>query len=164
MRDEAGGLIHRREFLRLGAGAAALALAPGSLAAWTAGAADLPLMTIYKSETCLCCERWVDHVKAAGFRTTVHDRDPIDPIKNELGIPRHVRSCHTATVGGYLIEGHVPAADIKRMLKETPKFMGLAVPGMPVGTPGMDQPGIPADPYHVVAFQKAGTTSVYAKY
>jgi hypothetical protein len=155
--------MRRRDFLRLGAGAAALTLAPGSLAAWTAGG-ELPPMTIYKSETCLCCEKWVDHVKAAGFRTVVHNRDPIDPLKDELAIPRHVRSCHTALVGGYLIEGHVPAADIKRMLKEKPKFMGLAVPGMPVGTPGMDQPGVPAEPYHVVAFQKAGGTSVYAKY
>ncbi len=121
-------------------------------------------MTIYKSETCLCCAKWVDHVKAAGFRTAVHDRDPIDPVKDELGIPRHVRSCHTAKVGGYLIEGHVPAADVKRLLMEKPAFMGLAVPGMPVGTPGMDSPGVPAEPYHVVAFQKTGITTVYAKY
>jgi hypothetical protein len=163
MHDDTRTLMRRRDFLRLGAGAASLTLFPGSLLAWT-GAPDLPLMTIYKSETCLCCEKWVDHVKAAGFKTTVHDRDPIEPLKDELAIPRHVRSCHTAQVGGYLVEGHVPAADIKRMLKEKPKFMGLAVPGMPIGTPGMDQPGVPAEPYHVVAFQKAGTTSVYAKY
>ena len=163
MHDDTRPLLRRREFLRLGAGAAALTLLPGSLAAW-AGSADLPLMTIYKSETCLCCEKWVDHVKAAGFKTSVHNRDPIEPLKDELAIPRHVRSCHTAQVGGYLIEGHVPAPDIKRLLKEKPKLMGLAVPGMPVGTPGMDQPGIPAEPYHVVAFQKAGSTSVYAKY
>jgi hypothetical protein len=121
-------------------------------------------MTIYKSESCLCCAKWVDHVKAAGFKTTVHDRDPIDPVKDELKVPRHVRSCHTALVGGYLVEGHVPAADLKRMLKEKPKFMGLAVPGMPVGTPGMEQPGVPVEPYHVVAFQKSGTTTVFAKY
>jgi hypothetical protein len=163
MHDDTRPLLRRREFLRLGAGAAALTLLPGSLAA-RAGSADLPLMTIYKSETCLCCEKWVDHVKAAGFKTSVHNRDPVEPLKDELAIPRHVRSCHTAQVGGYLIEGHVPAADIKRLLKEKPKLMGLAVPGMPVGTPGMDQPGIPAEPYHVVAFQKVGTTSVYAKY
>lgn len=163
MHDDTRPRMRRREFLRIGAGTAALALVPGSMAA-QARATDLPLMTIYKSETCLCCEKWVDHVKAAGFKTSVHNRDPMEPLKDELAIPRHVRSCHTALVGGYLIEGHVPAADIKRMLKEQPKLMGLAVPGMPVGTPGMDQPGIPAEPYHVVAFQKAGTTSVYAKY
>jgi hypothetical protein len=163
MRDDTSHPMRRREFLLAGAGAAGLALVPRSLAALT-GAPFLPPMTIYKSETCLCCEKWVDHVKAAGFTTTVHDRDPIDPIKDELAIPRHVRSCHTAQVGGYLIEGHVPAADIKRMLKEKPRLMGLAVPGMPVGTPGMDQPGVPAEPYHVVGFQKAGATSVYAKY
>ncbi len=156
--------IGRREFLRIGTGAAALAFVPGVLAAREVSGGELPLMTIYKSRTCLCCEKWVDHVKAAGFRAAVHDRDPMDPVKDDLSIPRHVRSCHTALVGGYVIEGHVPAADVKRMLKEKPKFMGLAVPGMPVGTPGMDQPGVPAEPYHVVAFQKAGATSVYAKY
>lgn len=164
MHDETRFLMRRRDFLRLGATAAAVTLVPGSLVGRTAADAELPLMTIYKSETCLCCAKWVDHVKAAGFRTAVHDRDPIDPLKDELNIPKHVRSCHTAQIGGYLIEGHVPAADVKRLLKEKPKVMGLAVPGMPVGTPGMDQPGIPAEPYHVVAFQKAGTTSVYAKY
>ncbi|HET8622704.1 MAG TPA: DUF411 domain-containing protein [Gemmatimonadales bacterium] len=155
--------MDRRTFLRLGAGAVGLTFLPGSARPDGRGA-PLPPMTIYKSETCLCCEKWVDHVKAAGFRTTVYDRDPIDPIKDELGIPRHVRSCHTAQVGGYIVEGHVPAADVKRMLKERPKTMGLSVPGMPVGTPGMDQPGVPAEPYHVVAFQKSGSTSVYAKY
>ena len=164
MTDLVRSRMARREFLRVGAGVFAVTLVPGSLPAWADGSGDLPLMTIYKSETCLCCEKWVDHVKAAGFQTMVHDRDPIDPLKDELAIPPHVRSCHTAQVGGYLIEGHVPAADIKRMLREKPKLMGLAVPGMPVGTPGMDQPGVPAEPYHVVAFQKAGTTSVYAKY
>ena len=155
--------MDRRTFLRLGAGAVGLTFLPGSPRPDRRGA-PLPPMTIYKSETCLCCEKWVDHVKAAGFRTTVYDRDPIDSIKDELGIPRHVRSCHTAQVGGYIVEGHVPAADVKRMLKEKPKTMGLSVPGMPVGTPGMDQPGVPAEPYHVVAFQKSGSTSVYAKY
>jgi hypothetical protein len=161
--SETPSSIARRDFLRLGAGAAALTLVPGSLLA-RAGTAELPLMTIYKSETCVCCEKWVDHVKAAGFKTAVHDRDPIDPLKDELKIPRHVRSCHTAQVGGYLVEGHVPAADVKRLLKEKPKVMGLAVPGMPIGTPGMDQPGVPAEPYHVVAFQHTGATTVYAKY
>lgn len=155
--------MRRRDFLRLGAGAAALTLVPSALEAWAAPA-EFPLMTIYKSETCLCCEKWVDHVKAAGFKTAVHNLDPMDPLKDQLAIPRHVRSCHTAQIGGYLVEGHVPATDIKRLLKEKPKIMGLSVPGMPVGTPGMDQPGIPAEPYNVIAFQKAGATSVYAKY
>lgn len=155
--------LHRREFLRWSGGAFAAAMLPTSLTGLVT-APELPPMTIYKSETCLCCAKWVDHVKAAGFRTTVHDRDPIDPVKDELNIPKHVRSCHTAVVGGYLVEGHVPAADIKRMLKEKASVMGLAVPGMPVGTPGMEQPGVPAEPYHVVAFQKTGTTSVFARY
>jgi hypothetical protein len=155
--------MDRRDFLRVGGGVVACTLIPGSARA-ARQAPPLPSMTIYKSETCVCCEKWVDHVKAAGFRTTVFDRDPIDPIKDELGIPRHVRSCHTAQVGGYVVEGHVPAPDIKRLLKEKPRMMGLSVPGMPVGTPGMDQPGVPAEPYHVVAFQKSGATNVFAKY
>jgi hypothetical protein len=153
----------RRDFLLWGAGALAASALPAPVAALAAGS-ELPPMTIYKSESCLCCAKWVDHVKAAGFKTTVHDRDPIDPVKDELKVPRHVRSCHTALAGGYLVEGHVPAADIKRMLKEKPRIMGLAVPGMPVGTPGMEQPATPAEPYHVVAFQKTGTTTVFAKY
>ena len=155
--------MDRREFLRVGTGVVSLAVIPTAARAAVMEPA-LPPMTIYKSETCLCCEKWVDHVKAAGFRTTVHNRDPVEPIKDEMGIPRHVRSCHTARVGSYVVEGHVPAADIKRLLKDKPKTMGLAVPGMPVGTPGMDQPGVPAEPYHVVAFQKSGATSVFAKY
>jgi hypothetical protein len=163
MLDDTRLPMRRRDFLWLGAGATALTLVPSSLAA-LAAPAELPLMTIYKSETCLCCEKWVDHVKAAGFKTSVHNRDPMDPLKDQLAIPRHVRSCHTAQIGGYIVEGHVPAVDIKRMLKEKPKVMGLSVPGMPVGTPGMDQPGVPAEPYHVVAFQKAGATTVFAKY
>lgn len=155
--------MRRRDFLLLGAGAVAATVLPPPLGALGA-TSDLPPMIVYKSESCVCCAKWVDHVKAAGFRTTVHDRDPVDPIKDELKVPRHVRSCHTALVGGYLVEGHVPAADIKRVLKERSKVMGLAVPGMPVGTPGMEQTGVPAEPYHVVAFQKAGTTTVFAKY
>jgi hypothetical protein len=156
-------VIHRRDFLRWSAGAVAAGMLPAPLAG-LAAQPGLPPMTIYKSESCLCCARWVDHVKTAGFKTAVHDRDPIDPVKDDLKVPRHVRSCHTAVVGGYLVEGHVPAADIKRMLNQKPRVMGLAVPGMPVGTPGMEQPGVPAEPYHVVAFQQTGTTTVFAKY
>src|SRR5687768_12327722 len=111
--------LHRREFLRWSGGALAVGMLPAPLAGLVT-APELPPMTIYKSETCLCCAKWVDHVKAAGFRTTVHDRDPIDPLKDELKIPKHVRSCHTGVVGGYLVEGHVPAADIQRMLREKP--------------------------------------------
>ncbi|HEU5171083.1 MAG TPA: DUF411 domain-containing protein [Gemmatimonadales bacterium] len=156
-------MLDRRSFLGRVAGVLALGLVPRR--AWGLGEpASAPLMTVYKSKSCGCCAKWVDHVKAAGFRTVVHDRDPLDPVKDQLGVPKHVRSCHTAQADGYLIEGHVPAADIKRLLRERPKVIGLAVPGMPVGTPGMDQPGAPAEPYHVVAFRKGGETSVFAKY
>ena len=85
-------------------------------------------------------------------------------VKSELGLPRELASCHTARIAGYLVEGHVPAQDIQRLLEERPRVAGLAVPGMPVGSPGMEVPGQPADPYDVVAFEASGSTSVWASY
>ena len=133
--------------------------------------AELPLdqtgktpITVYKSSTCACCVKWVDHLRANRFDPTVHDREEMDPLKDELGIPQEVRSCHTAEVGGYLIEGHVPASDIRRLLAERPKLAGLAVPGMPTGTPGMAEPGAPPGGYEVVAFHKTGGTLVFARH
>ena len=132
----------------------------GMRAPWLHALAGAP-MTIYKSKTCGCCRNWVDHVKAAGFSTSVHDEEELDQLKDELGVPKAVRSCHTALVGGYLIEGHVPATDIRRLLAERPKVAGLAVPGMPAGSPGMAEPGKEGD-YEVVAFQSNGSTSRFA--
>jgi hypothetical protein len=125
-----------------------------------AGAAA-PVITVYKSPTCGCCGSWVDHVKAAGFAVEVHDVDNLSDIKADAGVPANARSCHTAIVGGYAIEGHVPATTIQRLLKEKPAIAGVAVPGMPVGSPGMEVPGQPADKYDVVAFKADGSTSVY---
>ena len=142
-------MMARRDFLLWGTGAVAAGVLPAPLAA-LAGGSELPPMTIYKSESCLCCAKWVDHVKAAGFKTTVYDRDPIDPVKDELKVPRHVRSCHTALAGGYLVEGHVPAGAIRRLLAERPQAAGLAVPGMPIGSPGME--GGAPETYEVVLF------------
>jgi hypothetical protein len=121
----------------------------------------LPVMTVYKSPTCGCCKKWVDAVKEAGFTVEVHDVDNVEPIKDEAGVPADKRSCHTAIIGGYAIEGHVPPATIKKFLAEHPKAAGLAAPGMPVGAPGMEMPGQAPDKYDVIAFQANGESTVY---
>jgi len=121
-------------------------------------------ITIYKSSSCGCCTKWVDHVRASGFAPMVHDEENMDAIKDELGVPKEVRSCHTALVEKYLIEGHVPAADIRRLLADQAKVAGLAVPGMAEGTPGMAPPGAKISGFEVVAFQRDGTTRTFARY
>ncbi|MFL5580662.1 MAG: DUF411 domain-containing protein [Gemmatimonadaceae bacterium] len=126
-------------------------------------AANLPAMTVYKSPTCGCCKNWVEHVQAAGFKVTVRDTADVTPIKQQYGVADSLHSCHTAIVNGYVVEGHVPAEDIARMLKERPKIAGLAVPGMPMGSPGMEVGGTKS-PYEVIAFTKGGKSSVYAKH
>lgn len=137
----------------------AVAMAPAATSV-----ASLPTMTIYKSPSCGCCKNWVEHVKQEGFAVEVHDLDDMAEIKNEAGVPADARSCHTAIVAGYTIEGHVPAATIKRLLDEKPKVAGLAVPGMPVGSPGMEVPGQAPDKYDVLAYQQDGSTAVYASH
>jgi hypothetical protein len=129
-----------------------------------AGAIPAPPITIYKSRSCGCCAKWVDHIKAAGFDARVHDEESMDRLKDELGVPQQVRSCHTALVGGFLIEGHVPAADIRSLLARRPKAAGLAVPGMPGGTPGMAEPGSRIADFDVLAFQTDGSTEVFARH
>ena len=129
-----------------------------------APAAGQPTVEVYKSPTCGCCSKWVDHLRASGFTVRTTDTDQVDPIKNQHGVPMTLRSCHTAVVDGYVLEGHVPAADVQRLLKERPAVAGLAVGGMPVGSPGMEVPGRPADPYDVMAFDKAGVTSVFSRH
>jgi hypothetical protein len=124
-------------------------------------AAALPTMTVYKSPACGCCKNWIEHVQSAGFAVEVHDLDDLSEIKDEAGVPDRARSCHTAIVDGYAIEGHVPAETIKRLIKERPKVAGLAVPGMPVGSPGMEVPGQTADKYDIVAFDRTGALTVY---
>ncbi len=119
-------------------------------------------VVVYKSPTCGCCKEWVSHLKESGFSVEVHDRDDMHPVKTELGVPQHLQSCHTARVGDYVIEGHVPAGDINRLLKEKLDVAGLTVPGMPMGSPGMEGPR--KDPYEVLTFQRSGETSVYASH
>jgi len=151
-------MISRRDFLSHTAGLAIAAAGAGRLLA----IAPSPLVTVYKSGTCKCCARWVEHLKLNGFTTEAHDVDPVDPVKDRYGVPKAVRGCHTGIVDGYVIEGHVPADDITRLLKERPKIMGLAVPGMPPSSPGMYQPGDAKEPYEVLAFEKSGATTKYS--
>src|SRR3954469_4063099 len=127
-------------------------------------AQSAPSVAVVKDPGCGCCTKWVAHLEEAGFKATVTESAAIDALKDSKGVPRAARSCHTATVNGYVIEGHVPAADIKRLLKERPSVVGLAVPGMPAGSPGMEVPGGRVAPYDVIAFDKTGKTSVFASH
>jgi hypothetical protein len=120
-----------------------------------------PEILVYKSASCGCCRAWVDHVRQAGFNPTVRDVGDVNPLKAELGVPRQLWSCHTALVGGYLIEGHVPADLALKLLADKPEAAGIAVPGMPMGSPGMEGPR--NDPYEVILFRRDGGTSVYAR-
>ena len=120
-------------------------------------------VTVYKSPTCGCCTKWVDHMQANGFRVKAIDTEDVVKHKLANGVPYELGSCHTAMVGGYVIEGHVPASDIKRLLKERPPVRGLAVPGMPIGSPGMEQ-GAHKQRYDVLTFDKQGKTAVYARH
>lgn len=121
---------------------------------------ELPLIRVWKSPTCGCCGDWVDHIRAAGFPVEVHDVETLAAVKEEHGITEEHRSCHTATVDGYVVEGHVPADLVRRMLEERPEIRGLAVPGMPVGSPGMEV-GDRKDPYDVLALLAGGAVVVY---
>lgn len=120
-----------------------------------------PVVTVYKSPSCGCCTKWIEHMRAAGFTVVAHDTDDLETAKQSFGVPSSLGSCHTGEVGGYVIEGHVPADLIKKMLAEHPAILGLAVPGMPTGSPGME--GSPAVRYNVMAFDRQGKTSVYAR-
>jgi hypothetical protein len=125
-----------------------------------APAAAVPIVTVYKSPTCGCCGKWIAHLRAAGFTVVAHDTDDMSGVRGSLGVPFRLGSCHTARVGNYVIEGHVPADLIQKLLAEHPALVGLAVPGMVTGSPGMEGPG--AEPYNVVAWDRAGKTTNYA--
>lgn len=122
------------------------------------------VLQVYKSPTCGCCGEWIEHLEAEGFQVEVVDRPDMMAVKAELGLPGEMASCHTGIIDGYLVEGHVPADDIQRLLAERPDVKGIAVPGMPVGSPGMEIEGQPADPYDVLVFDDRGRTEVYASY
>jgi hypothetical protein len=119
-----------------------------------------PHLIVYKSPTCGCCANWVKYMERNGFTAAVTDMPDVTPMKIKHSVPPRLASCHTTLVGGYVIEGHVPVEDVRRLLKEKPAVVGLAAPGMPNGSPGMDVPNSP--PYDVLAFDKTGTTRVFA--
>lgn len=121
---------------------------------------DQVSVTVFKNPTCGCCAKWVDHLEENGFDVETIDTNDGATIKSRYGVPDDLSSCHTALVNGYVVEGHVPAEEIMRMLSEEAEVAGLAVPGMPMGSPGME--GNRVDSYDIIAFQKDGSRSVYA--
>ena len=149
--------------LGIAAAAAAIALSAGGA---SPGAqqktAKKPSVTVYKSATCGCCSGWVAHMRKNGFEVKAVDVDDIEVPKKTYGVPAAASSCHTSLVGGYVIEGHVPADAVTRLLRERPDVAGLAVRGMPIGTPGMEMGGQKA-PYVIASFDKAGRTAVYER-
>ena len=150
-------MLTRRAWLGKAAGVAVAVLAGrSSLAAQHVA----PKVLVYKSPTCGCCSNWVDHMAEAGFETTVRDVTDLSTLKRELGVPATLASCHTALVDGYLLEGHVPADVALKFLTEKPQAAGLAVPGMPMGSPGMEGPT--SEPYDILLFRRDGTSQVYA--
>ncbi|MBK7564513.1 MAG: DUF411 domain-containing protein [Propionivibrio sp.] len=125
-------------------------------------APTLPTVQVYKSPQCGCCEKWVDHMKSAGFKVIAHDTNTVAEHKTRLGVPLAMGSCHTAEVGGYFVEGHVPAGDVKKLLAEKPQAKGLGVPGMPASSPGMDDGS--KTPYEVLLVGKDGSTTTFARH
>lgn len=148
-----------RRFL-IAAGIATLAACARKSETTVAAARDA--MIVWKNESCGCCKLWVRHLEEAGFTVQVHDIENMGPTKERVGIPAAMGSCHTGEIAGYFIEGHVPAEDIKRLLSERPAAKGLTVPGMPLGSPGMEQPSGEVQPYDVFLVAADGSTSVYA--
>lgn len=157
--------LPRRTLLQLG-----LAGALGALPALPAVAAGgrRPVIEVWKTPSCGCCHDWIGHLQANGFEVKTHDVS--DAVKRDqrqrLGLDHKFGSCHTGLVDGYVLEGHVPAREIRRLLRDRPRALGLAVPGMPVGSPGMDGPeyGGQKDPYDVLLVQRGGTASVFQSY
>ena len=150
--------MNRRHLLHHSAALVALAALP----AWAATAPS-PKVVVYKTPTCGCCGAWATHMRAAGFVVDVVEVKDAGVERKRLGMPAQFGSCHTASIGGYAIEGHVPAAEVKRLLANKPKAIGLAVPGMPLSSPGMDVPGR-KDPYQVLLINPSGQSSIYANY
>ncbi|WP_241736105.1 DUF411 domain-containing protein [Caulobacter sp. RHG1] len=122
-------------------------------------------LTVYKTPYCGCCTGWVTHMRKAGFTPTIVEQENLAPIRAKFGIPDKLASCHTAMVGGYALEGHVPPADVARLLKARPKGLGLAVPGMPIGSPGMEQPGGARQRFDtLLVLDRSGRTKVFASH
>ena len=143
---------------------ALIGVLPAALLTTMRANAQTDTVTVYKDPTCGCCAKWVDLMRREGFSVTIHDSRDLASIKQKYNVPANLQSCHTAIVNDQLVvEGHVPPADVKRMLKEK-RASGLAVPGMPVGSPGMEVAGVRPQAYDVIAFTRAGKTTVFASH
>ncbi len=138
------------------------AVSAASLLFGTALHAGETEVMVYKTPTCGCCSKWVDHLEANGFKVKSKNLADVSPVKRMNGVPLQLSSCHTAIIGGYFVEGHVPAEDVKRLLKERPDVAGIAVPRMPEGSPGMEGPN--PEPYSVLAVKKDGSIEVFARH
>jgi hypothetical protein len=149
--------------MKLGILVAAAALAGSIAVGAQRAAAPAPAVDVFKTPTCGCCGKWVEHLRASGFTVKVTDLNDLSAIKAKHGIPARLQSCHTATVDGYVLEGHVPAQDVKRLLKERPQVKGVAVAGMPIGSPGMEV-GSTVHPYDVMTFDGQGRAQVFASH
>lgn len=143
---------------------AVLGIAASVFTGRSAEAARQSVIEVYKDPACGCCSLWVEHLRDHGFAVTARDTRQLAALKAENGVPREMQSCHTALVDGYVIEGHVPAADVQRLLTDRPAIAGLAVAGMPIGSPGMEVEGVPAQPYDVMAFSEDGGAFVFASH
>jgi hypothetical protein len=154
--------MHVKKVLLTGAWASGVVAAAALAIFFAAGPATGVELTVYKSPTCGCCKGWVAHMKRNGFSVKAYDVNDVTPYRRQNGVTPRLTSCHTALVGGYVVEGHVPARDIQRLLQERPDIKGLAVPGMPMGSPGMEGPR--KDRYQVLSFDRDGNTAVYASY
>jgi hypothetical protein len=141
---------------------AALVLAPLALLACVQAAAAATI-EVTKSPHCGCCTQWIEYLRHEGFKVRVIEAEDVTPAARRLGVPDELRSCHTASVDGYAVEGHVPAADIRRLLAERPEAAGIAVPGMPIGSPGMEQ-GDARQPYSTILFDREGRREVFARH
>ncbi|WP_202845374.1 DUF411 domain-containing protein [Luteimonas saliphila] len=144
--------------------AAAESVAPGEPATVATAGAALPLLTVHKHPSCGCCGLWIEHMREAGFEVEARDNPDMATVKDAAGVPQALGSCHTAEVAGYFIEGHVPAADVLRLLRERPQARGLALPGMPLGSPGMEHPDGIVQPYTVSLVLEDGGTREFSRH
>jgi hypothetical protein len=157
--------MSRRQWIAAFVGGSALAVLATLRPDGAALAAAPRRIVVYKDPTCGCCKAWVPHLRAGGFVAEVHDRPDMAAFKDSVGVPAALRSCHTAVTGRFVVEGHVPPADIARLLAKPPAgVVGLAVPGMPAGSPGMEVPGRRGDRYDVLAFRADGSSTVFASH
>lgn len=145
----------------LSAGCADADAAPGAASEAATQDQELPTVLVYKTPACGCCLGWIEHLEAAGFTVDARDVRDIMSVKRDGGVPTAMSSCHTAIIDGYVVEGHVPADEVKRLLSERPEVAGIAVPGMPIGSPGMEGAG--ASPYQVLSFTHSGEAAVFAE-